>query len=64
VPAAARREAVSILASACSAKGSYLVIAHAAADIAPWSPTAPSPANPEHPRLITRVRLNHHDKSV
>ena len=65
--------------------GSYLVIAHAAADIAPeasaemarrynqmasatvtppWSATAPSPANPEHPRLITRVRLNHHDKSV
>jgi hypothetical protein len=35
VPAAARREAVSIVASACSAKGSYLVIAHAAADIAP-----------------------------
>jgi S-adenosyl methyltransferase len=48
---------------------------------APWSATAPSPANPEHPRqltygrrtprrsghpwdLITRVRLNHHDKSV
>ena len=92
--------------------GSYLAIAHAAADIAPEASAEmarrynqmasatvtprtrdhrrhhrrpgrlqPSPANPEHPRqltygrrtprrsgrpwgLITRVRLNHHDKSV